>query len=82
VTTPSLPPGVRVLRLYLAGVLDLPIPNGLEEDSPGWDTWFEGALAASFEDGRWADATSIAHAEIGQLDERGRIRRHATGKET
>jgi len=78
VTAASEPPGALVLRLYLAGVLDLPIPTGLEEDSPGWEAWFEGALAASFEDGRWADATSIARSEVGQLDERGRFHRHAT----
>jgi len=78
VTTPSLPPGPRVLRLYLAGILDLPLPTGLEEDGPGWEAWFEGALAAAFEDGRWADASSIARSEVGHLDERGRFHRGAT----
>jgi hypothetical protein len=78
VTTPSVRPSTRVLRLYLAGVLDLPIPTGLEEDSPAWEAWFEGALAAAFQDGRWADAASIVRSEVGHLDERGRFHRHAT----
>ena len=70
-TARSLPPGRRVLRLHLAGVLDLSVPPNIEEDGPGWDAWFEGALAAAFEDGRWADATSIVRSEVGPLDERG-----------
>ncbi len=71
----SLPPGTRVLRLHLTGALDLPVPPGLEEDTPGWDAWFEGALAAAFADERWSDATSIIRSEIGYLDEDGRFRR-------
>jgi len=73
-TAPSQPPGARVLRLHLAGALDLPVPRGLEEDGPEWDTWFEGALAAAFEDGRWADASSITRSEVGTLDAHGRFR--------
>ena len=76
-TAPSLPPGTRVLRLHLAGILDLPVPPGRKEDSPGWDAWFERALAAAFEDGRWADAVSIARSEVGTLDAHGRFHRHA-----
>jgi len=76
--TTSLPPGTRILRLYLAGVLDLAVPAGLDEDGPGWEAWFEGALAAAIDDGRWADATSIARSEVGHLDERGRFHSHAT----
>ena len=74
-TAPSLPPGTRVLRLYLAGVLDLPVPPGLAEDGPGWNAWFEGALAAAFEDGRWADASSITRSEVGILGALGRFQR-------
>jgi hypothetical protein len=72
--TAPLPPSTRVLRLHLAGVLDLAIPHGLVEDRPGWDDWFEGALAAAFDDGRWADAVSITHSEVGTLDGDGRFR--------
>jgi len=74
-TAPSLPPGTRVLRLHVAGILDLPVPPGLEEDSPGWDAWFEVALAAAFEDGRWADAGSITRSEVGHIDAHRRFRR-------
>jgi hypothetical protein len=75
VTAPSLRPGTRVLRLHLTGVLDLAIPALLnEDDPPGWDAWFEGALAAAFEDGRWADASSIACSEVGHIDADGRFR--------
>ncbi len=74
-TARSLPPGTRVLRLHLAGVLDLPVLPGLEEDGPGWNAWFEGALAAAFEDGRWADASSITRSELGILDAHGRFQR-------
>jgi hypothetical protein len=74
-TASSLPPGTRVLRLHLAGLLDLPVPPGLAEDGPGWDAWFERALAAAFEDGRWADATSITRSEVGTLDAHGRFQR-------
>jgi len=73
VTVPSLPPGTRVLRLYLAGVLDLPLPTGLEEGTPAWEAWFEEALAAAFDDGRWADASSITRSEVGHLDAHGRF---------
>ena len=74
VTTAALPPGTRVLRLHLSGVLDLMIPALLDEDDPGWDAWFEAALAAAFEDGRWADAVSIARSEVGHIDAHGRSR--------
>jgi len=57
------------------GVLDLPVPPGLAEDAPGWDAWFERALAAAFEDGRWADASSITRSEVGTLDAHGRFQR-------
>ncbi|MGE3795286.1 MAG: hypothetical protein AB7I38_15340 [Dehalococcoidia bacterium] len=77
-TTPSPSPGVRVLRLYLSGVLDLSVPDDIEEDGAAWEAWFEGALAAAFQDGRWADAASIARSEVGHLDERGRFHSHAT----
>ena len=73
-TTPSLPPGTQMLRLHLAGVLDLAIPHDLVEDAPGWDAWFEGALAAAFAEGRWSEATSIIRSEVGYLDEDGRFR--------
>lgn len=73
-TAPLLPPDTRVLRLYLTGVLDLAIPPDLNEDDPGWDAWFEKALAAAFEDGRWADASSIARSEVGHIDANGRFR--------
>src|SRR5690606_14621845 len=69
--TAPLSPGTQVLRLHLAGVLDLAIPHDLVEDGPGWDAWFDGALAAVFEDGRWADAASIVRSEVGYLDEDG-----------
>ncbi len=72
-TTPSLPPGTQVLRLHLAGILDLAIPHDLVEDAPGWDAWFEGALAAAFAEGRWADASSIARSEVGHIDADGRF---------
>ncbi|GMU39393.1 MAG: hypothetical protein AMXMBFR23_02590 [Chloroflexota bacterium] len=74
-TARSLPPGTHVLRLTLTGVLDLPVPPGLAEDGPGWDAWFERALAAAFEDGRWADASSITRPEVGILDAHGRFQR-------
>ena len=73
-TAPLLPPDTRVLRLHLTGVLDLAIPPDLNEDAPGWGAWFEGALAAAFEDGRWADASSIARSEVGHIDAHGRFR--------
>ncbi|MCK9496931.1 MAG: hypothetical protein M0R75_15770 [Dehalococcoidia bacterium] len=73
--TAPLSPGTQVLRLHLAGVLDLAIPHGLVEDGPGWDAWFEGALAAAFADERWSEATSIIRSEVGYLDEDGRFRR-------
>ena len=49
------------------------IPALLDEDDPGWDAWFEAALAAAFEDGRWADAVSIARSEVGHIDAHGRF---------
>ncbi len=73
-TVPPLRPGTRVLRLHLTGVLDLMIPALLNEDDAGWDAWFDAALAAAFEDGRWADAVSIARSEVGHIDAHGRFR--------
>lgn len=49
------------------------IPALLDEDDPGWDAWFEAALAAAFEDGRWADSVSIARSEVGHIDAHGRF---------
>lgn len=74
-TVPPLRPGTRVLRLHVTGVLDLMIPAFLNEDDPGWDAWFEKALAAAFEDGRWADASSIARSEVGHIDAHAALRR-------
>ena len=73
-TAPSLPPDTRVLRLHLTGVLDLAIPPRLNEDGADWEAWFEEALAAAFEDGGWAEASSITRSEIGHIDAHGRFR--------
>ncbi len=66
--------GDRVLRLHIGGVLDLAIPPGLEEDGDGWDAWFDAAIAAVLDDGRWNECTSITDSEVGVLDEDGLIR--------
>lgn len=66
-------PGERVLRLYVGGVLDIPIPDGLEEDGEGWDEWFADALEEVIADGRWDDCTGIDDSVVGVLDERYRV---------
>src|SRR5690606_12399501 len=40
------PAGQALPRLHLAGILELPVPPALGEDSVGLGRWFEGALAA------------------------------------
>lgn len=67
-------PGDRVLRLFIGGVLDIPIPHGLEEDGEGWDEWFADAIEAAITDGRWDDCTGIDDSVVGMLDEQYRVR--------
>lgn len=71
---PAPHPGDRVLRLYIGGVVDIAIPDGLDEDGEGWDEWFADALEAALADGRWDDCTGIDDSVVGVLDERYRVR--------
>lgn len=52
-------PGDRVLEMRLGGVLLVRIPDGLDEDGPGWDDWLDGQLGDVFADGRLLNAVDI-----------------------
>lgn len=59
--------GDRVLLLTIGGVLPIAIPDGLTEGDPEWEAWFDEAIEAAFDDGRWLDCTAITDARIGFL---------------
>jgi hypothetical protein len=67
-------PGDRVLRLHIDGVLDLVIPDGVDEESEGWDGWRDAAIQSALDDGRWLECTAVAESEVGVLGDRGWLR--------
>ena len=64
-------PGDRVLRLHINGVLDLIIPDGVDEESHGWDGWRDAAIQSALDDGRWLECTGVVESEVGVLGNRG-----------
>jgi hypothetical protein len=67
-------PGDRVLRLHIDGVLDLAMPEGIDEESPCWDGWRDEAIQSALDDGRWLECTAVADSEVGVLGDRGWLR--------
>ena len=58
-------PGDRVLRLHIDGVLDLIIPDGVDEEGHGWDGWRDAAIQSALDDGRWLDAPPWPSPRLG-----------------
>ncbi|MQA01140.1 MAG: hypothetical protein GEU80_17795 [Dehalococcoidia bacterium] len=69
-------PGDRVLRLHIAGVLDIAIPPDVDdEDNARWEAWRDAAILAALDDVRWLDCTGVEDTETGVLNQNRWLRR-------